>query len=515
MHHVPRGPQQKERSAKTVGFVGVVPVVLNQHTDLGALVRHYRDEAFAGISTPIRGGLVIGLNMQVGGDRAWSEEHYNRAIAGLDHGKADFPVTVVPFSWYWDGRTDEKGKLSIPYGMIREFVVNHAETKQIAQTLRSSGLKDVYVHLGDADVHSLHVGPFDRGANPAPRSGLFGAAADALHAETYPDVLSGGYRAPDHASLMEKLAVEADMQVRLALARRSVRVDGGNGNGGRRTVKEPLGPDPREIAPTGTRFDFAMTDKQKSDERNSLAQTGVQRNPSALGYGPYLPEPNTFVKHDPQRDLVFGTGANETVNMIKELGAPRIVFDSRLAIATDMERLGKEFHKDTTLRSIKNNLEELKKVYEGEIVGKGKKKEWVEGIRRTVDDVAAEGYDSAQARDLVGDLDLEDHLLSEAVVQLFNDPRAEVPIGKLRNALRLVLQSHMAPGQPRPPEFYGNFELSLERVKERGGDNESAEAEAAAMVATEADLTHALSVVLRTALAAWRAGQGFDPLAES
>ncbi|MEV0705641.1 hypothetical protein AB0I53_48110 [Saccharopolyspora sp. NPDC050389] len=147
---------------------------------------------------------------------------------------------------------------------------------------RDSGMAEVYLHLGDADVHSLLTGPADRGGTETPRSGLFPEAAEALHQDAYPDVLSGGYRAPDapDASLIEQLAVEADMQARFALSRRA--------------------------------------DQTPGD------RTG------RMGYGPCYPEPNTFVRAVESRPLDFGAGAGETLKMVNNLernGQPNLVFD--------------------------------------------------------------------------------------------------------------------------------------------------------------------------------------------
>ncbi|MFE3866078.1 hypothetical protein ACFXPT_37535 [Streptomyces goshikiensis] len=432
-----------------VGFVAVVAVVLNKETDLNTLIAHYREEAFSGVpDRAALGGLVIGLNMQVGGNKEWSDEQYMEVISAISHGNDDFPVTIVPYSWYWGGKTGENGRLSVPYGMIREFIVNHEETQVIAEGLRSTGISDVYIHLGDADAHSLHIGPADRGGTSTQRPGLFTEAAEALHAESYPDILSGGYRAPENASLMEKLSVDVDMQTRLALARRSVLSRGSDSSGGR-----PM------------------------------------QDPSALGYGPYLPEPNTFVRHDPQRDLLFGTDIDETVRMIEGLQDPRIVFDIRLAVATDMDRLGEKFQMESVAGSVRDSLAELREIF---------LRGWS----------AEQGGGDTKSGDV-----RQDPVISEDVLTLFNDPQAQGPIDVLRNALRQVRQTHVAPATIRPQG--SNFERSLERVKVRGGESERAEAERHAKVASAVSLDQGVTVLLREAISAWRADRDFDPLQPS
>jgi hypothetical protein len=455
------------KGAEGVGFVAVVPAVLQEHTDLNKLIGHYRKEALAGMKRKSsRAALVIGLNMEVAPDGAWDERLYESIVGEVVDNPASLPVAIVPFSWYWGGKIDNKtGKRAIPYGKIREHIVNHPEARRMEGLLRKRGMGKVYIHLGDDDVHSMLAGLVDRGDSNQKRPGLFSAAAEVLHGDSAPNVLSGGYRAPDTEPPLVKLAVDADQQTRHGLSRGSVKTgEGGN----RRVVSSGEKIEPSDIVPVSPgEYEYVQ---------NPYGEQVVEgAGTSLLGRGPYLPEPNTFARRNEDEDLKFGKASGETIEMVKKLdgrnkGNTKVVFDNRLAVATDMGRLGARYRDPEHAKVAAEELAKLRDIY----FNNG----YYE-IGRT------SGMD-------------------KSVVGLYGDPDAKEPIRKLRGMFDLVAQTHIHGRQ--------TFGSSLNRISDDSGNPERLEAERDGRIASEAAIVSALTALLRQAIAQWRRGKNFDPL---
>jgi hypothetical protein len=454
-----------------VGFVAVVPLVLNENTDLNKLIEHYRGEALSGIGQPSeRAGLVLGINSR---SSVWNSDLYESKVSEIRHDPESMPVSVVPFTW--DAAPDKNGKIGVPYGTIRGFITNHAETQSLATLLKQRGMARIYIHLGDSDVHSLRIGPADRADATQERPGLFGAAAEVLQGNDPPEVLSGGYRAPDSEPLLVKMAVDADMPARQGLSRAGVRVD----QGGNRVVGAAEKVELSDIRPG-----LPIDDWKAGENREKIPG---HSNPGRLGYGPYLPEPNTFVRYREGRDLDFGQGANETRNMVTALGGPKIAFDQRLAIATDMGRLGERLKSESRVNAVTRNLGNLRKIYNKHVW----KKIPAEADAGKVDD--------------------------QEIVTLFSRPEAKEDLNKLRTALREILQTHvqfppLPDGRPRTGMARKNFEKSLDQVGREDDNRDRREADEAGQVASTVAIEHSVAALLRQALPWWRRNKDFDPL---
>jgi hypothetical protein len=471
-------PKAGATGADAIGFVGVVPVRPDESDILESLIDRYSEDAFdqdVKMGIGARMGLVIGVNSEVG---AWKKTYgkiYQSALKKLDPKKIKFPVTIVPFNW-------EGGGEKPPYGEIRNRIVNGDETKEMAELLKRGGMSRVYIHLGDADVHSLRIGQTDHNdggkkwivnntekgasddeAEVTGRPGLFAAAADALHEEEYPDVLSGGYRAPADAPLMVKLAVEADMETRQGLSRRAVAIDK-DGNRKVRTRDAEFNKDDIKINAPAREFERKPDEKEDDDHSDKDLKT--------LGRGPYLPEPNTFVLYSEDRGpLEFGSKDKETRKMVSNLEDPRVVFDKRLAIATDMTRLGKPV-----------------------LESKGEVESALGALRDIYNKTNVEGEENESG----------ERYIARKLEALAREGEAQAHLEKLRKVLKSVRQTHANAST-------GNFLASLGDISKSPENEDRREAEQSGKVASDVEVEHAVSVILRKAIEKWDSGGGFDP----
>ncbi|MYW90384.1 hypothetical protein G3I59_07045 [Amycolatopsis rubida] len=186
--------------------VGVVATVAATPDDnLQDLAEKY-SAGFTGNSSDGRFGLVIGLNGTPG-----SEQAINQKIQQFQNTWDNrFPVAIVGFTWKHPSNPviDQK---TIPYGGIRETIVRNPVTEKLAQQIREAGGdNEVYLHTGDADIHSL-----------ATRDGpLFDAVNTAVqqNPEGPPEVISGGYHVRPEDGDLANRAAQLDLDVRQALA---------------------------------------------------------------------------------------------------------------------------------------------------------------------------------------------------------------------------------------------------------------------------------------------------------
>ncbi|MEL6492484.1 MAG: hypothetical protein AAFQ95_21255 [Cyanobacteria bacterium J06621_3] len=192
-------------------------------------------------------------------------------------------------------------KRKVPYGQLRDYVKNHQYTKDFIGALRRRS-KDVYIHVGDADIINLKApsSKMRRGIKKrvvvAP---LFSRYDKILQQHKKkgidPAVVSGGYDFRFKGDLSEEDSVNA------------------------------------ALTSLGNQLDQAVRE-------------GVSKlNPLAT----YFPEPNTLVKVERDQETInasFGIADNEgrtfIANLVKERNAKNkeIIYDTRASIASDSER---------------------------------------------------------------------------------------------------------------------------------------------------------------------------------
>lgn len=272
------------------GFVATVPATAD--VDLASLVARYA--AGFGDATSLHGrfALVVGVNGWVGSDARSDRQARNIAqtVDSLARLNPPFPVVAIGFTWSNNdiragGRPDQR---TIPYGAIRELLARHPDAERLLAWVGSDGAP-TYLHTGDADVHDL--------------SSLFDRATEAIDRYTVndfpPELISGGYRVESDRPPEVRAAGELDLRVRDAMAKI----------------------DPRSV---------------------------------------YFPEPNTFIRVDGrlERDATFGHDSSFTsqegrgivTSVLRQRAAARTgneqhmaVFDSRLAVTTNGERIAQNF----------------------------------------------------------------------------------------------------------------------------------------------------------------------------
>ncbi|MBB4687605.1 glycosyltransferase [Amycolatopsis jiangsuensis] len=194
------------RNAGNQNSVGVVATVAaTTSDDLNAIAQKY-ESGFTGDSGKGRFGLVIGINGNPGSEQAISQQIQQFQNSWDNR----FPVAVVGFTWK-NPTTDVVDQKSIPYGGIRETIVRNPVTENLTNKIRQNGGDNqVYLHIGDADLHSLDTnnGPLFDAVNDTVRNNPEGA----------PELISGGYRVrPDDGDLANQ-AAQLDLDVRQALA---------------------------------------------------------------------------------------------------------------------------------------------------------------------------------------------------------------------------------------------------------------------------------------------------------
>ncbi|WP_370935817.1 TcdA/TcdB catalytic glycosyltransferase domain-containing protein [Amycolatopsis sp. cg13] len=186
--------------------IGVVATVAATPDDnLQAIAEKYAT-GFTGNSAEGRFGLVIGINGTPG-----SEQAINNKIQQFQNTWDNrFPVAIIGFTWKHPSNPviDQK---TIPYGGIRETIARNPVTERLTGQIREAGgTNEVYLHTGDADVHSL-----------ATRNGpLFDAVNTAVeqNPEGPPELISGGYHVRPEDGDLANRAAQLDLDVRQALA---------------------------------------------------------------------------------------------------------------------------------------------------------------------------------------------------------------------------------------------------------------------------------------------------------
>lgn len=138
------------RNEDNQNSIGVVATVAATPDDnLQTLAEKY-STGFSGNSSAGRFGLVIGLNGTPG-----KEQDIAQKIQQFQNSWDNrFPVAIVGFTWKHPSNPviDQK---TIPYGGIRETIVRNPVTEKLTQQIREAGGdNEVYLHTGDADVHS-------------------------------------------------------------------------------------------------------------------------------------------------------------------------------------------------------------------------------------------------------------------------------------------------------------------------------------------------------------------------
>ncbi|MEU1619188.1 hypothetical protein ABZ479_18075 [Streptomyces sp. NPDC005722] len=279
----------------------VATVIATADIDLLTLAKTY-GTAFGKESLGERLGLVIGVNGRVGKEADIVDTV--RKFAQQWEKEGDFSVSVSGFTWEQPNPQllKDGGQKMVPYGALREAVVRDDLTRGMLDRLKLNAKGEVYLHVGDADVKSMVIDGkplFDRAA--AKIETLAGRNGSA------PEMVSGGYTLPEGVA---KNAADLDLAVRDAMA--------------------------------------------KTDTR-------------AI----YFPEPNTFVRVDPEnslgleKDIRFGEVSDRFVSYEAREGERLLdsslknrgfqwrgrenqgfVFDSRLALVTDGERIAKEVGDD-------------------------------------------------------------------------------------------------------------------------------------------------------------------------
>ncbi|ATY13374.1 hypothetical protein CU254_25265 [Amycolatopsis sp. AA4] len=194
---------RNEGNHDSIGVVATVAATPND--DLQAIAEKYAT-GFTGNSADGRFALVIGLNGTPGTEQAITQkiQHFQNTWNNR------FPVAVIGFTWKHPSNPviDQK---TIPYGGIRETIVRNPVTEKLTEQIRDNGGdNEVYLHTGDADVHSLDTpsGPLFDAVNTAVRQ----------NPEGPPEVVSGGYQVRPGDGDLANRAAQLDLDVRQALA---------------------------------------------------------------------------------------------------------------------------------------------------------------------------------------------------------------------------------------------------------------------------------------------------------
>ncbi|MER6761842.1 MULTISPECIES: TcdA/TcdB catalytic glycosyltransferase domain-containing protein [Amycolatopsis] len=194
---------RNEGNRNSIGVVATVAATPDDN--LHALAEKY-STGFTGNSADGRFGLVIGINGTPGSEQAINHkiQHFQNTWDNR------FPVAIIGFTWKHPSNPviDQK---TIPYGGIRETIARNPVTEKLAEQIREAGgNNEVYLHTGDADVHSLNTrtGPLFDAVNTAVQQ----------NPEGPPEVISGGYHVrPEDGDLAQR-AAQLDLDVRQALA---------------------------------------------------------------------------------------------------------------------------------------------------------------------------------------------------------------------------------------------------------------------------------------------------------
>ncbi|KJK55384.1 hypothetical protein [Saccharothrix sp. ST-888] len=275
------------------GVVALVPATVGG-PDLLDIAERYRDQGFENAADSRRKlALVIGVNAWAGGDKA-----LEKVAAKVDRFRGSwnddrFPVGVLGFTWSSDAVASvaDIGQRTIPYGQLRQHILDQPVVPQLVNGLKELGRTEVYLHTSDSDTLS-----FRTAAGP-----LFSAAAERHLDAGAPDLLSGGYATPvadPHTGdgRLVELAGKLDLAVRDAMA----------------------GVDPRLVY---------------FPEPNTFVRVRTDWDLDRLEPG-----------------IGFGEGANEgqslvdSTHRVRERNGIEVVqtFDSRLAVTTDPDRIGRK-----------------------------------------------------------------------------------------------------------------------------------------------------------------------------
>ncbi|MET9259937.1 TcdA/TcdB catalytic glycosyltransferase domain-containing protein [Amycolatopsis sp. NPDC004079] len=194
------------RTEDNQNSIGVVATVAATPDDnLQAIAEKY-STGFTGNSADGRFGLVIGINGTPG-----SEQAINHKIQQFQNTWDNrFPVAIIGFTWKHPSNPviDQK---TIPYGGIRETIARNPITEKLTEQIREAGgTNEVYLHTGDADVHSLTTrnGPLFDAVNTAVQQ----------NPEGPPELISGGYHVRPEDGDLANHAAQLDLDVRQALA---------------------------------------------------------------------------------------------------------------------------------------------------------------------------------------------------------------------------------------------------------------------------------------------------------
>ncbi|WP_208720130.1 TcdA/TcdB catalytic glycosyltransferase domain-containing protein [Amycolatopsis circi] len=186
--------------------IGVVATVAATPNDNLQTIAEKYSTGFTGNSSDGRFALVIGINGTPG-----SEQAINHKIQQFQNTWDNrFPVAVIGFTWKHPSNPNIDQK-TIPYGGIRETIARNPVTeKLIGQIREAGGDNEVYLHTGDADVHSLNTrnGPLFDAVNTAVRQ----------NPEGPPELISGGYHVRPEDGDLANRAAQLDLDVRQALA---------------------------------------------------------------------------------------------------------------------------------------------------------------------------------------------------------------------------------------------------------------------------------------------------------
>ncbi|MET9918776.1 DUF4157 domain-containing protein [Streptomyces sp. NPDC006435] len=304
------------------GIISLTPALLRSDLNLAKIAERYRTgfpEDATGIES--RFALVIGVNCWEG--ESGKEKLLREKIKEFEGvwKKDAFKVEVIGFSWSNPvaNEGNKKEQNIIPYGSIRERIMRDEAVKRLIIGLRKSGRKHVYVHTSDSDTQSFktQAGPLFSSASS--QGGPLGGT-DPM------DIFSGGYTGLDPNSTPEEKEEKSTKSAKKV-----------------KKVKKPKKPEEFErdlMFWNAAQVDLAIRDAM------------ARQKPSSV----YYPEPNTFVKvHDELDELEdgisFEQGSQEGAALVKSArneisnrGTEEVRegFDSRYAITTDMERIGRK-----------------------------------------------------------------------------------------------------------------------------------------------------------------------------
>ncbi|MGW4399575.1 TcdA/TcdB catalytic glycosyltransferase domain-containing protein [Amycolatopsis nivea] len=194
---------RNENNQDSIGVVATVAATPDDN--LQTLAEKYA-AGFAGNSADGRFGLVIGLNGTPGSEQAITQKIQQFQNTWDNR----FPVAIIGFTWKHPSNPNIDQK-TIPYGGIRETMVRNPVTEKLTGQIREAGgTNEVYLHTGDADVHSLdtRTGPLFDAVNTVVQQ----------NPEGPPEVISGGYHVRPEDGDLANRAAQLDLDVRQALA---------------------------------------------------------------------------------------------------------------------------------------------------------------------------------------------------------------------------------------------------------------------------------------------------------